>query len=524
MPGGLMQLIAYGAENLYLTGNPQITFFKTVYRRHTNFAMEYIEQPFTKLPTFTDTQVTEATVKIGRNADLLYDCYLVYDLPNIYCAEPFKFKWVNNIGLRIIDYVEVFVSGQLLDKQYGQWMYIWNELTLPLSKREAYNKLIGNVSSLTDPVNSFGFKNGVGVVGGGDAVPSIPATRLMIPLEFWFCKNPGLAIPLIALQYTEITVKIHFTPLNDLYTIDMRDCLFSPKNPHELVSHIPAVDLSYGAGSDPDVLSAREDAVAAFTTVLQAGSNLIWYFINGTTNPGEWLENTFLLCNYIYLDDDERRKFALSSHEYLMTQTVRKTDGALRGTGNVVEYHFHHPISEMVWAFQRDDADLRNDWNNFTNIATGENFLVEGFNPDDCSHSLLKDYISSSEVSGKTTTDTPLFNNYKDIMYNCKFIFNGRDRFSTQNFTFFNALVPYKYNVNSPADGIYNYSFALNPYKFQPSGNCNFSRINKFQMNMDLRSAEDPETKKRFYYNMFVYGVNYNVFRIVAGIGGVAFS
>ena len=419
--------------------------------------------------------------------------------------------------------VEIFVDGQLLDKQYGEWMYIWNELTLPLSKRGSYDKLVGNIPSLTDPVNSFGFKNGIGVVGGGSAIPSIPATRLMIPLEFWFCKNPGLAIPLIALQYTEITVKFHFTPLNNLYTIEMQGCVFSPKNPHELVEHIPAVDLDYG-GASAEVIAARQDAVDAFTDVLNGGANIIWYFINGTITPGEWLENTFMLCNYIYLDDDERRKFALSSHEYLMTQIVRKDTGALRGSNNIIEYHFHHPISEMVWVFQRDDAMLRNDWNNFTNIATGEDFLASDFDPDNCDNHLVKEYIAASEVSGNSTTDIAVFNNYKDIMYNCKFIFNGRDRFSTQNFTFFNALVPYKYNINSPADGIYNYSFSLNPYKFQPSGNCNFSRINRFQMDVDLRLAEDPDTGKRYFYNMFVYGVNYNVFRIVAGIGGVAFS
>ncbi len=511
MPGGLMQLVAYGAENLYLTGNPQITFFKTVYRRHTNFAMEYMEQYFIRLPSFSSDKETIATVKIDRNADLIHDCYLVYDLPAIYSDDQFKFKWVNNVGLRIINYVEIFVEGQLLDKQYGQWMYIWNELSLSLSKRGAYNKLVGNIPTLTDPQFYHGFYENT------QSVPASPQTRVMIPLEFWFCKNPGLAIPLIALQYTELTITVHFNALQDLFVIEHQNCIYSPKNAEELAQHIRDTDYS-------GETEATQTAVSEFLSIINNSAGLIWYFINGSLSPGMWSENTWLLVNYIYLDDDERRKFALSSHEYLMTQTQRRETGALRGSSNMIEYKFQHPIKDMIWVFQRDDAEGKNDWNNFTNQSFGEKFNTEDLEFCDGEIFTVAQLKNFSEVGVTSNADNLIFNNYVDIMYNCKFIFNGKDRFSAQPYGFFNALVPYKYDTNTPADGIYSYSFGLYPEKTQPSGNCNYSRINRFQMDVNLRAAKDPETERNIYYDMYVYGYNYNVFRIIAGIGGVAFS
>ena len=507
MPGGLMQLISYGSENTYLTGNPQITFFKTVYRRHTNFAMEYIEQYFTTLPNFSANSETIATVKIERNADLMYDCYLLYDLPAIYSTSLFSFRWVNNVGLRVINYVEIFVNGQVLDKQYGMWMYIWNEISLPLSKRDAYNKLVGNTSELTSPKNYHGFYQDT------NSVPSIPTSRLYIPLEFWFCKNPGLAIPLIALQYTEITINVHFNPLNDLFLIKHLDIEYSPNEPLVLVNFIQNHIYS---------TPAQQTEAEAFIPIVQNSSSLIWYYINGTLTPGNWLENTDILVNYIYLDNDERRKFASISHEYLITQLFRVTEGNLNGNGNVIEFKLQHPVKDIIWVYQRDDADTKNDWNNFTNQII--NYKYSTVDNDNYTDSQIAEFKKLSEVSNINPFYNGLFNNYIDIMYSSRFIFNGKDRFSERDFNFFNALIPYKYDTNSPVNGIYSYPFALYPEKNQPSGDCNFSRVNKFQINMALRYSKDINTKKVINYNMFLFSVNYNVFTIIGGIGGVKFA
>lgn len=153
MAGGLMQLVAYGSQDLYLTGNPQITFFKSIYRRYTNFSMEYIPQYFRVLPTFSPTQVNTLTVKIDRNADLIHDCYVVVDLPSIYSTEDEKFQWIENVGQNIIQSAEITVNGVQLDIQYSQWMNVWAQLTIDRSKRRSYDEITGNIWQCSSPRN-----------------------------------------------------------------------------------------------------------------------------------------------------------------------------------------------------------------------------------------------------------------------------------------------------------------------------------------------------------------------------------
>ena len=221
MPNGEMQLIAYGSQDIYLTGNPTITFFKYMYQRHTNFATEYIRQDFESIPNFNTENKTKAKCKINRNGDLISDIYLVYDLPDIYSGPKMTvstnkinlevsndyvdyFRWINNLGENIINTVELLIDGHLIDSQYGIWMNIWNELTIDKSKRKSYDMMIGNNSMLNNPSLYHGPYVGKSTLSNNEEVnnkPTINANRLYIPLPFWFCHNPGLSIPLIALQY-----------------------------------------------------------------------------------------------------------------------------------------------------------------------------------------------------------------------------------------------------------------------------------------------------------------------------------
>ena len=182
MGGGLMQLVAYGAQDIYLTGNPQITFFKVVYRRHTNFSMEAIEQTFSGSPDFG----RKVYCTISRNGDLIHRVYLQVKLPAVTAATGSYHRWVNYVGHALIKNVEIEIGGQRIDKHYGDWLHIWNELSQTAGKQQGYQNMVGNVDKLYRPV------------GAGK---STPATTLFIPLQFWFCRNPGLALPLIALQY-----------------------------------------------------------------------------------------------------------------------------------------------------------------------------------------------------------------------------------------------------------------------------------------------------------------------------------
>ncbi len=181
MGGGLLQLVAYGAQDVYLTGNPQITFFKVVYRRHTNFSMEAIQQTFSGIPAYGNTVYCQ----ISRNGDLINRMYLQVKVPALTGSNYF-----NYFGLRLINYVEIEIGGQKIDKHYSHWLYVWNELSLPVSKRYGYNQMVG-------------------AYGGASA------QTLYVPLEFWFCRNVGLALPLIALQYHEVKININFESLDN---------------------------------------------------------------------------------------------------------------------------------------------------------------------------------------------------------------------------------------------------------------------------------------------------------------------
>ena len=274
MGGGLMQLVAYGAQDIYLTGNPQITFFKVVYRRHTNFSMEAIEQTFNGQADFGKKVVCA----ISRNGDLIHRIYLQVELPALNAANSGSdyVRWVNWVGHALVKNVEIEIGGQKIDKHYGDWLHIWNELTQTASKQAGYANMVGNVDRLFRPVDS------------GD---SLPETTLFIPLQFWFNRNPGLALPLIALQYHEVKINLEFRTL--------------------------------------------AECVGVKTTV-----------------PSGSLTSASLYVDYIYLDTDERRRFAQVSHEYLIEQLQFTGDESNSTTSAKVKLNFNHPCKELVWVAQ----------------------------------------------------------------------------------------------------------------------------------------------------------------------------
>ena len=409
MGGGLLQLVAYGAQDVYLTGNPQITFFKVVYRRHTNFAIEAIQQTFNGTPNFGN----RVTCQISRNGDLIHRVYLAvvnYSSGNNVC--PY-------FGLRLINYVEIEIGGQKIDKHYSHWMYVWNELSLPVSKKDAYKKM----------------------VGANDKLTSLTNANLYIPLEFWFCRNVGLALPLIALQYHEVKINI----------------LFETKD------------------------NCR-----------------------GNTNELTDLTSTTLWVDYIFLDTDERRRFAQLSHEYLIEQLQFTGTESINDSATSIKpkLSFNHPCKELVWfctsSHSTTKATINNNW---VNYSTGVNGYAAG------NSELFK------ETSAITSTNP---------IKTAKLVLNGNDRFSARPGSYFNLIQPFQHHENIPSNsGINVYSFALKPEEHQPSGTLNMSRIDTAVFNLDLNTDYTTGT---FSKNLHVYAVNYNVLRILSGMGGLAYS
>lgn len=314
MGGGLMQLVAYGAQDVYLTGNPQITFWKVTYRRYTNFAVESIEQTFNGQADFG----RRVTCTISRNGDLAYRTYLQVTLPQIQTSSdgPTHARWLDYPGEQIISCVEVEIGGQRIDRQYGDWMHIWNQLTITASQKEGYNKMVGNTTALTYVANCCGSDveqicAAGNTVCGNDCVQrnALPTTTLYIPLQFWYCSNPGLAIPLIALQYHEVKIVLEMNYLeNMLWAVNAaRDA------------------IGRGAGH-----FAKNESVYNSTCLVCAS----------------------LYVDYVFLDTDERRRMAQNPHEYLIEQLQFTGDQSIGSSSNKIQLNFNHPCKELIWVVQ----------------------------------------------------------------------------------------------------------------------------------------------------------------------------
>ena len=522
MAGGLMQLVAYGAQDVYLTGNPQITFWKVTYRRHTNFAMESIEQTFNGQADFG----RRVTCTVSRNGDLAYRTYLQVTLPEINqdlknsgsSAGDVYARWLDFPGEQLISQVEVEIGGQRIDRQYGDWMHIWNQLTLSKEQERGYNKMIGNTTQLTyicDPnfANVDGPCSADGVRQVCAPRNALPETTLYVPLQFWYCRNPGLALPLIALQYHEVKINL------DLRNIE--ECLWAMS--------------SLDATSNTKVADAYKQSLAAAS----------------------------LYVDYIFLDTDERRRMAQNPHEYLIEQLQFTGDESVGSSSNKIKLNLNHPCKELVWVVQ-PDANV-----DYCGSLTKENALnnlmgAQPFNYTDALDALpnaihafggqanvsgsdqfisgnqfqdpFANEVTSATTGHSTSNDSGVSDAGTFVLaetaldMHCwgenpvvvaKLQLNGQDRFSEREGTYFDLVQPFQHHTRAPDTGVNVYSFALRPEEHQPSGTCNFSRIDNATLQLVLSNAtvQGVSTAK-----VRVYAVNYNVLRIMSGMGGLAYS
>jgi len=538
MGGGLMQLVAYGAQDVYLTGNPQITFWKVSYKRHTNFAMESIEQTFNGQADFG----RRVTCTISRNGDLAYRTYLQVTLPEI--SQSLKnsssgnvyARWLDFPGEQLISQVEVEIGGQRIDRQYGDWMHIWNQLTMSTEQQRGYFKMIGNTTQLTfitDP--SFNDIDGPCDANAPRQVcaprNALPETTLYVPLQFWFCRNPGLALPLIALQYHEVKINLDIRPIEE--------CLWA--------------------------MSSLNDA--ATTTKVTSAYN-------------QSLVAASLYVDYVFLDTDERRRMAQNPHEYLIEQLQFTGDESVGSSSNKIKLNFNHPVKELIWVVQPDkNVDYCSSLErgtvlnrllgaqpfNYTDAVDALPNAIMAFGSHDSVANTTGSYISASGLfndagaqdvyttgtswwqlgSGQPSTADYNLPNFgsglnsgvsdagtfvltetsldmhcwgENPVVTAKLQLNGQDRFSEREGTYFDLVQPWQHHTRAPDTGINLYSFALRPEEHQPSGSCNFSRIDNATLQLVLSNAtvEGTNTAK-----VRVYAVNYNVLRVMSGMGGL---
>ena len=497
MGGGLLQLVAYGAQDVYLTGNPQITFFKVVYRRHTNFAMEAIQQTFNGNFGFNQTVYCQ----ISRNGDLIHRTYLQVKLPSLtsYAYDDLRTpRYVNYIGQRLLKTVTLEIGGQQIDKHYSDWLYIWNELSLPIGKREGYRFMVGADSDVTSGVESASTCADTNEQNG---------TTLYVPLEFWFCRNIGLALPLIALQYHEVKIKIEVESLaNCVYKINST----TPSNtPLTYATAFTTNGYSlYTIGSSPFGTDTNQSTKESTdVTSLNSLSANLW-------------------VDYIFLDTDERRRFAQLSHEYLIEQLQFTGSETLAVGNNRIKLNFNHPCKELIWVSKNSAAI--DQWYNYTaingtdtvtNPILGTKYISPSY--DLSAPSFEKSTVSHlfGAYSSNIIMDVAPTNGINPFK-NGLIQLNGNDRFAQRYGDYFNYVQPYQHHTNIPENkGINVYSFALKPEEHQPSGSLNMSRIDTATL-----AVETAYTSLTGSPVINIYAINYNVLRILSGMGGLAYS
>ena len=481
MGGGLMELVAKGAQDIYLTGNPNVTYFKSVFKRHTNFSIESIQQSFSGDLNFGKR--INSTIK--RTGDLLSGITIEIDLPAITnkraSVRSNDLKWTNSIGHTIIDYVEIEIGGQPIDRQYGEWMDIWSELT-------------------TEEGHMSGLKTMIGKNTSTQGVLASESRKLIVPLQFWFCKNIGLALPLVSLQYHEVKLNVALKSFNQ--------CWKKPvKRFYVQVDSVNTNQLNILSGGTGDVNSSflttdvytgqkltwevdgREDSVVArvdsdtisLSSNLTAGKTGYVYLQLDEPDREYSLDDVRLYCDYVYLDTNERKYFAQNTHIYLIEQVQFSGNTSYQTSqdSNKIPLEFNHPCKELVWVTQ---MDLSRDFN---------------------------DHLNFSSAVDITYGDNPIENT---LLY-----INGQERFSVRNADHFRLEIPFKRHTRVPDNFIYVYSFSLKPEQMQPSGTCNFSIIDSTELLINYKENL-PASNTR------VYALNYNILNVKNGMGGIAYS
>lgn len=407
MSGSLLQVLALGAQDAFISGEPEVTLWKSKHRRTTHFAIETIEQQFSGSVAFG----RKLTCTISRVADLLKDVKLVLDLPAM-SQTAGTVAWTRKVAIAACQSVELEIGGSRIDKLYNHYINIWSELSVDASKDAIYQKMIGNVSTMTSQLTT------------------IPAKRVYLPIPFYFCQDAGLSLILIALQYHDVKIVVELSPVANLYVTD--------------------------DGLAPSVVGD--------------------------------LQNAFLLCDYVFLDSEERKAFVASAQEQLITQVQFAGAESISSANAKIKLSFNHPVRALVWATQLE-----------ANLTSGRNRVF--------------DYTTS----GATLNDAYVGNS---PMTSAKLTLNGHDRFASRESAYFNLIQPYDTAVRGPAEGVYLYSFATQSFGkqsyVQPSGTLNMSRIDNATLELTMASSAAA--------TVHVFAVSFNTLRYVSGLAGLSFA
>lgn len=567
MPGGLMQLVNKGAQDQLVTGSPSFTHFRSVYKRHTEFAMEHFRLDFRSTNLDLNTSISKSMrVKVDRNAQILHDCYVHVSLPDIYSPVApvtpgkhvelapdatgigYEFQWIPNLGYNMIQSVSLLINGTVIVTHTGEWMKLYSYITYNANKRRIIDGMVGNVPELYDPANAYNRRNQYPhsiTTSTAVAQPSILARDLVIPLHFWFCEDVGTALPLVALQYSEVEIVVEFAPIYDLFTVrDVRDSSASA-----FVN--PPGTFGQRIRADP---ASSQFLMANFLSPPSVGTAPI------NTSLVTWALNPYIEANYIFLGDAEVVQLAKSDNSFKIKDNRVVTVPGLYGAGNDIELVLVNLCTRVVWVAQRSDVAANNGVDNYTNQ------LKSPYGPYQAG--IMTPWYSSGSAVGQNQSAF-------DALIDGVIVFDGAERFNAKTFDFFKYLENYRHHNGNVSilPGIYTYSFALEHDTPQPTGHVNGSMFNKTILRLTLQDppftqnqivlpgcilkstalspvpvsvtgntpgdipgkglrpdqvisivTKTPEAIRPFTYTVTVYVESYNFLRITRGIANVVFS
>jgi hypothetical protein len=491
MPGGTMHLAAYGIEDMFLTNDPQITYFKIVYRRHTNFSREEIRQNFIQVTDFG----SKVTANLSKNGDLIEKTTLIINLPKIN-----KFKdgisqvaWVKNIGYRIIKSISVEINGRTISRHYGEWMYLFNELFCPLPNK--MNKLIGNIPELTD----YTYEK--------------EAYSLQIPLQFWFNKNAGNALPIVSMTYSDVKINLELNSLENCLKVIPTHFIKCDEDIVNLIKYeiieqsidgqvnlgqflyydINLRRLYYYLISKNNFQSIPYGTIntTKYNIVGKTSNYIVFPYTQQTTTkvitPQSYTQNnitslhlgdTYLLVNYMYLDDDERLKFAQSKHDYLIEHVYFTESNEITGPSESISIDVDNPCKYMIWVLQQDYIYNAKDYDNYLDNSN-QNLIIEQ-----------------------------------------TILLNQRERLTMRDEKYFSLIQPYLYARNTPPKGVNTYFFTINPNSTQPGGSCNMSKVETIEIKMKTKPILSTNNLGLFR----IYCETYNILRVANGYAAVIFE
>jgi len=548
MPGGLLNLIAWGDKNIILNGNPSKTFFKTTFSKYTNFGLQKFRIDKTNSVSLQNDTTSVLKFTVPRYGDLLMDTYLALYLPDIWSIIyrdeekekmfPYEFKWIDDLGTQLIKRITLKIGGHIIQELTGNYLHNLVQRDFNETKKNLYNQMTGNVSELNNPAYANGrdsrYPNAVYDPSGTE--PSINGRYIYVPINTWFTLNPKMAFPLICLEYSTLDIEVELRPIKELFVV--RDVNNDNVDIHR---HNNSVNIMFGNYIQPNLGDSTKFSMNRFTNQPLIDNDPDYTNVRNNWNPDIHLVSTFA-----FLTNEEARTFANQPHEYLIREVYEETFHMVTDLNRVKINNNNGLVSNWMWVFQRDDINLRNQWSNYTNWAYKNVYplstnlrtdSVTSYTVNNKFHVISGDNIYISGRREAINYITP-----KNIPVKFAITFDGKYRENDMEIGVYDYLEKYIKTNGSADNGLYCYNYCLNtnPFEHQPSGAINLSKFKNIELEFSTISPPiDPsgvnhehicnqlgvitEIKKpvgsiyKYNYDLIVMEERYNILRFDAG-------